>query len=168
MKLNLKSSSDLAVDADVDDQEKAKLYHKPLQEVLSHLFATRLKSQVYHWNVHGPQFYAVHKLLEDLYKALDEEIDDVAERIRTMGIKTISSFDEIVQFCGSMNKKSDKYLNVEEMIADMHESLSNLGRVITGVLEDERLKCKVTEDLLIKLLGKVEKFDWMVRSLQRS
>jgi len=150
-----------------DQVSKAKLYQKPLQEVLCNLFSTRLKSQVYHWNAHGPQFYGLHKLLEEVYKNLDQSIDDVAERSRTMGIHTISSFEEIIQFCGSQNKKSDKFLDMNAMIEDMNRSFDNLAEVITSILEQEDLSCKVTEDLLIKVLGHVEKFAWMLRSFEK-
>lgn len=140
------------------------LYSKPLQNVLSHLFATRLKSQVHHWNLHGLQFYGMHKLLEEVYRSLDDSIDEVAERIRTMGIHTISSFKEIIEFCGSENKSSDKFMRIEEIIVDMNQSFSLLGDAIKSVLNQRDLHCRVTEDLLIKTLGKIEKFGWMVRS----
>lgn len=148
----------------LDVSAKESKYAKPLQQVLSHLFATRLKSQVYHWNVRGLQFYSMHKLLEEIYRSLDDSIDEVAERIRTIGILTISSFEEVIQFCGSENKRSDKFLDANQMIVDMDESLATLATTISEMLKREDLTCKVTEDLLIKVLGKVEKYGWLVRS----
>jgi len=162
MKANMRSES-----RGVIELEKADSYTKPMQRVLSQLFATRLKAQVYHWNARGPQFYSAHKLLEDVYKNLDESIDEVAERIRTLGIHTISSFEEIIQFCGTSNLKSDKFMGLDEMIVDMNKSLESLGKVISDVLKQENLNCRVTEDLLIKTLGRVEKYAWMIRSFEK-
>lgn len=56
-----------------------------MTNVLSNIFASRMKSQVYHWNFVGSNFYGAHQLLEEVYKKWDDYIDEVAERLRTIG-----------------------------------------------------------------------------------
>src|ERR1051326_3489896 len=43
------------------------------------------KTRTYHWSVEGPSFMEFHKLYEAQYIQLAEMIDDIAERIRTIG-----------------------------------------------------------------------------------
>jgi starvation-inducible DNA-binding protein len=57
-------------------------------EILSTLLADEYllytKTRNYHWNVEGMQFNDLHKFFEAQYEALDEVIDDVAERARSL------------------------------------------------------------------------------------
>ena len=43
------------------------------------------KTRNYHWSIEGPSFMEFHKLYEAQYDALAETIDQIAERIRTIG-----------------------------------------------------------------------------------
>lgn len=38
-----------------------------------------------HWNVKGPQFIALHKLFDDVNEAIEEHIDNLAERLVQLG-----------------------------------------------------------------------------------
>mgnify|MGYP002738157473 FL=1 len=38
-----------------------------------------------HWNVKGPRFMTLHLLFDGAYEALEGQVDDVAERIATLG-----------------------------------------------------------------------------------
>ncbi|MFQ3582479.1 MAG: DNA starvation/stationary phase protection protein Dps [Chloracidobacterium sp.] len=49
--------------------------------------ALDLKTQVKqaHWNVKGPQFFALHELFDDMAGELDGFVDDLAERVTALG-----------------------------------------------------------------------------------
>jgi starvation-inducible DNA-binding protein len=55
------------------------------------------KTRDYHWNVVGPQFHDLHKLLEDQYTGLNKVVGDIAERIRVLGEPTIGTLAEFVR-----------------------------------------------------------------------
>ena len=55
-----------------------------LQEMLVSTYTTYLLTHNYHWNVEGPNFYSLHKLLDDQYNELFAAIDEIAERIRAL------------------------------------------------------------------------------------
>jgi starvation-inducible DNA-binding protein len=38
-----------------------------------------------HWNVRGRQFYAFHKLFDDLAESVEGHLDDIAERVTALG-----------------------------------------------------------------------------------
>ncbi|RYY57180.1 MAG: DNA starvation/stationary phase protection protein, partial [Chitinophagaceae bacterium] len=55
------------------------------------------KTRNYHWSVEGPSFMEFHKLYEGQYTELAETIDQIAERIRTIGHFAEGRLKEILQ-----------------------------------------------------------------------
>ena len=49
------------------------------------------------WNVVGPQFNDLHKFFEAQYEAIDDAVDEVAERVRTIGGRASGTLAEFVQ-----------------------------------------------------------------------
>ena len=56
-----------------------------MQDRLSALIDLQLTLKHVHWNVVGPNFIAVHEMLDPQYDAVGAMTDEVAERIATMG-----------------------------------------------------------------------------------
>jgi len=56
-----------------------------LTKVLADEFILYTKTKRAHWNVEGPDFYNKHIFFEQQYDAIDEIVDTVAERIRSLG-----------------------------------------------------------------------------------
>jgi starvation-inducible DNA-binding protein len=55
-----------------------------LKKSLADTFAFYLKTQFYHWNVEGSDFYQYHELFGDIYEEVQESVDMLAEQIRTL------------------------------------------------------------------------------------
>ncbi|NVJ69666.1 MAG: DNA starvation/stationary phase protection protein, partial [Alphaproteobacteria bacterium] len=66
------------------DQQKMAVSLKP---VLAETVQLYVLTQNVHWNVTGPLFQAVHTLTETQYTELAMAVDEIAERIRTLGEK---------------------------------------------------------------------------------
>src|SRR5581483_5432721 len=71
---------------------------KILTELLCDEYVLSAKTKKYHWNVIGPDFSELHKFLEEQYEEVDEIVDSVAERIRSLGGQTIGTLTEFVQY----------------------------------------------------------------------
>ncbi|MFL5787576.1 MAG: Dps family protein [Flavisolibacter sp.] len=56
-----------------------------LNKILADEHVLYIKTRRAHWNVEGPDFLNIHRFFEEQYKQLEQIIDDVAERIRTIG-----------------------------------------------------------------------------------
>ena len=56
-----------------------------LNRLLADEHVLYIKTRNAHWNVEGPDFLSIHRFFEEQYKQLEGIIDDVAERIRTIG-----------------------------------------------------------------------------------
>jgi starvation-inducible DNA-binding protein len=51
-----------------------------------------LKTHGFHWNVVGPQFEPLHTLFQAQYTELAAAIDEIAARIRALGVKAPETF----------------------------------------------------------------------------
>ena len=66
-----------------------------LAQLLANTYTTYLKTQNFHWNVIGSDFYALHLLFEKQYEELSEEVDEIAERIRALGFSVDATFSDL-------------------------------------------------------------------------
>lgn len=69
---------------DLDEAIRTRMV-KLLNSVLAALIDLKYQSKQAHWNVKGMQFYPLHELFDRLASELEGEIDEVAERITTLG-----------------------------------------------------------------------------------
>ena len=51
----------------------------------------------FHWNVSGSNFFELHAKFEELYTTANESVDEVAERILTLGGRPLSSYGEYIE-----------------------------------------------------------------------
>jgi starvation-inducible DNA-binding protein len=56
-----------------------------LNATLAELFDLYSQTKQAHWTVRGPNFWSLHGLFDDMAAAVEEPIDDVAERIAQLG-----------------------------------------------------------------------------------
>ncbi|WP_447527736.1 MULTISPECIES: Dps family protein [unclassified Vreelandella] len=69
-----------------------------LAEKLNHLLANYqifyMNVRGYHWNVKGSDFFQLHEKFEELYTDLLTKVDEVAERILTLGHKPVHAYSD--------------------------------------------------------------------------
>lgn len=68
-----------------------------LNVLLSDEYVLYTKTRNYHWNVVGTQFHSLHKFFEEQYNQLDEMIDEVAERARSLGGRSLGTLEEFLK-----------------------------------------------------------------------
>jgi starvation-inducible DNA-binding protein len=68
-----------------------------LNVLLSDEYLLYTKARNYHWNVFGPQFNDLHKFFEGHYEQLEEVVDEVAERARSLGGFAFGTMAEFAQ-----------------------------------------------------------------------
>ncbi len=136
-----------------------------LKGVLADAHVLYIRTRGYHWNVVGPQFESLHKLFETQYDQLEEEIDGVAERIRSLGAQAPGSMTEFLRLT-SMREEPGDYPNAQGMLRQLvadHEALIRTLR--RGVDEcTDRYHDVGTADFLTGLLEAHEKTAWMLRA----
>lgn len=56
---------------------------KVLHGLLHQTVALKFQVQQFHWNVVGPNFSSLHKMLETVYEELEDATDEIGEKIRS-------------------------------------------------------------------------------------
>ena len=143
--------------------ERADDIERLLQDRLVALIDLQLTLKHIHWNVVGPQFIAVHEMLDDGVDEVREMSDEVAERIAALGGVPVGTPGHV-----SANRAWEDYPIGR---ADTQVHLAKLDRVLAGVNTSHREAVGrldeldlVTQDLLIGQLSKLEKLQWFVRA----
>ncbi|MEM6697233.1 MAG: DNA starvation/stationary phase protection protein [Bacteroidota bacterium] len=138
-------------------------------EILAHLLADEhvlyIKLRNYHWNVEGMNFQPLHALFEEQYNSLAEVIDDVAERIRSLGAYSpgsMSQFSQLARLQETDHLGGNAKKMLENVLAD-HEMLIQVLRHNVEETMDEHRDAG-TSDFLTGLMEMHEKMAWMVRS----
>ena len=65
-----------------------------LSRLLADTYTLYLKTHNYHWNVTGPMFSSLHLMFETEYMELALAVDEIAETIRALGVRTPASYRE--------------------------------------------------------------------------
>ena len=136
-----------------------------LAKLLADEFVLYTKTRNAHWNVEGPDFYNKHKLFEDQYNALAEIIDEVAERIRTLGHyapATLKEYLKLTSLTEAARESNDSAGFIKELLAD-HESIIKTLREHVDSIANEG-KDFGTSDFITGLMETHEKMAWMLRS----
>ena len=125
------------------------------------------KTRNYHWSVEGPSFMEFHKLYEAQYTELAEMIDEIAERIRTIGHFAEGRLKEILKLAelDEPAPPTDQASQIRNLEGD-HEILIVRLRKLIGDFEDKN-KDKGTADFATGIMKQHEKMAWMLRSYVR-
>lgn len=134
-----------------------------LTHLLADTYALYVQTQSCHWNLIGKEFFELHILLEKQYQELAEIVDEIAERIRALGMYVDASLAGFQKICSI--KEIRQVMACQEALEHLHgnqEAVMRLART-TGTLADSH-KDHATVDLIGRFLGQIEKFAWMIRS----
>lgn len=77
----------------LDQQKSVKLAEK-LNILLANYQVFYMNVRGYHWNITGPNFFELHAKFEEIYDDLVIKVDEVAERILTLGQRPLHSFSD--------------------------------------------------------------------------
>ena len=123
------------------------------------------KARNAHWNIEGPDFHAQHLFFEELYSGLAEVIDEIAERVRSIGhyaVGTMKEFLELSQLDEIRYTKNDSQGLIKELLGDYESIITFVREQLDAVGEDHQ--DAGTEDFLVSIIEKHEKTAWMLRA----
>ncbi len=136
-----------------------------LNAVLSDEYVLYTKTRNYHWNVTGSDFSELHKFFESQYEELDDIVDEVAERARSLGGRSFGTLAEFLKGT-SLQEAPGRYPAAGAMIRNLmtdHEAI--IVRLRTNV---ETCATKYTDagtaDFLTGIMEQHEKMAWMLRA----
>ncbi|MEL7449771.1 MAG: Dps family protein [Pseudomonadota bacterium] len=135
-----------------------------LSRLLADSYTLYLKTHNYHWNVEGPMFNTLHMMFEQQYTELATAVDEIAERIRALGVKAPGSYSAYSELASVSEAKGDE--NAEEMLRQLvlgQEAVARTAREAFPAADSAN--DEATADLLTQRMQIHEKNAWMLRSM---
>jgi len=117
----------------------------------------------YHWYVTGPDFFTLHEKFEELYTEAAGYVDEIAERILTIGGKPLASLKDYLAKTSlneAVSKEEPKEM-VETLVKDFQLVVSESKEVIVIAEENND---DVTVDLFTGIIVSLEKHGWMLQA----
>lgn len=130
----------------------------PCQELLDSVFNLYMKFQNYHWNVQGQSFAEYHEFFGDLYEFAYNNVDKIAEQIRTLGYKA-NLFD-----VGTESINSE--LNSIGMMLDIVQDMKRTREIATMAAEyaESELQNRGLVNYIEGFIDEMSKHIWMAES----
>ena len=132
-----------------------------MKKLLAESYTLYLKTHNYHWNVTGPMFHSLHLQFEAQYTELAVAVDDIAERIRTLGHKAPGSYAEFAKLSSVKDASGDP--DAMTMLKTLAEDNATVARRAHAVA---RAAAEVDDEGTVSLAGARieihEKNAWML------
>ncbi len=116
-----------------------------------------------HWNIRGKRFFDLHVKFEELYNNAQIRVDEIAERILTLGgvpLHTFADYLEVNKIKVGKNISDDE--TAVKLVVESLQGLLKLERVLiqtTGDIDDEG-----SNSLISDLITEQEKDIWMLQA----
>lgn len=145
------------------DKKKSEKLAQQLNVLLADYQVYYQNLRGFHWNIKGPKFFELHLKFEELYNDAQIKIDEIAERILTLGYIPLHSFSDYVK-----SSKVKEAKNITDPNKSMSTIVSNLGtllqleRVILDLSTDAN--DEGTNSLMSDYITQQEKTIWMLNA----
>jgi starvation-inducible DNA-binding protein len=117
----------------------------------------------YHWYVKGHQFFTLHVKFEELYNEATLHMDEIAERILTLGGDPVATLKEHLE--QSVVIEATGKERADEMVKTV---ASDFGEIMKSLKKGMELAAQdgdgMTEDILNAAYQSIEKHQWMLNA----
>jgi starvation-inducible DNA-binding protein len=145
------------------DPDQSKELAQKLNQLLANYSIFYQNTRGFHWNIKGQNFFELHLKFEELYNDLLLKIDEIAERILTLGFTPIHNYSEY---------KNQSQISESEAVSDglkaVEGILNSFRVIITLQRELLNLSSEVNDEgtsaLMSDYIRAQEKLVWMYSS----
>ncbi len=140
-------------------------FFKKVNIYLANLTVMYKKVHNLHWNVQGRIFFGLHLKYDELYREFQDKIDEVAERLLSLGHTPVSSYREVLAIA-TIQERESKPVECEESVRIFLEDLEDLiedSYDLTELCDDQ--DDPAGADLFTGYIADFEKHRWMFRAL---
>ncbi|GAB2978791.1 Dps family protein [Mucilaginibacter puniceus] len=153
------------------DAKKISLNEKEIKPVVDHLNDLLANYHIHyqklrgcHWNVKGQNFFTLHIKFEELYNNAVLTIDELAERVLTLGKPPISTFADYIKV-SKIKEINTIGLKDTAMVKALIDDMATLISLERDIMEiSEEAGDDGTNDMINKFMQFKEKNTWMLRS----
>ena len=162
-----KAASRLATQTDLSDNAIPEIA-EALNGLVADSFALYTKTKNFHWHVSGPHFRDYHLLFDEQAAEIFASIDDLAERVRKIGAKTVHSIGEISRLQSIKDNDKD-FVSPADMLAEL---MSDNKQVIKRMRAAHEIADKhddvATASILENFIDQAEKRNWFLFEASRT
>lgn len=117
----------------------------------------------FHWFVKGPMFFTLHAKFEELYNEAALAVDEIAERLLTIGGQPIATMKEFLEVATIADEGSETKANdmVSTLVQDYQKIKAEL-KVLVDLAEEQQ--DQGTADLALGLIEKIQLHTWMLNA----
>ena len=152
----------MKIDIGIDDATR-KAIAGDLSRVLADTYTLYLKTHNFHWNVTGPMFSTLHALFMAQYNELWLAVDEIAERIRTLGEPSPGTYGAFARLTSIT--ETDGVPAAMEMVKQLKDGHETVVRTLREALpRAQEAGDESTVSLLSDRLVVHEKTAWMLRT----
>ncbi|WP_194435540.1 Dps family protein [Vibrio fluminensis] len=145
------------------NSEKTAQLSEQLNQLLAHYQVLYMNTRGYHWNIKGQQFFELHVKFEEIYTDLQTKIDELAERILTLGHTPDHSFTRYLEI-----SELKEHVNVsqgQECVQGLVNGFSLLILKQRAILEQAgEAEDEGTAALMGDYIREQEKLMWMLNA----
>jgi starvation-inducible DNA-binding protein len=133
-----------------------------LRQLLADVFTLYLKTKNFHWHMTGRHFRDYHLLLDEQAEQIFAMSDDIAERARKIGGKTLRSIGDVSRH-QRLKDNDHTALTPEEMLSDLRTDNRELTRFMRLAHEVcERYSDVATASLIETWIDQTERRTWFL------
>lgn len=137
-----------------------------LNELLSNYHVFYMNVRGFHWNIKGKKFFELHVKFEELYDDLQLKIDEVAERILTLGGTPLHTFTDYLSV--SEIKPVKNATDADETVNSLLESFRIQLIKQREILDlSDKANDEGTNALMSDYIREQEKLVWMYSSFMK-
>ena len=139
-----------------------------LNGLVADSFALYTKTKNFHWHVSGPHFRDYHLLFDEQATEIFNTIDELAERVRKLGAKTIHSIGEIAKLQSIKDNDKD-FVSPGDMLLELMDDNKKVIKRMRAAHEiaDEHDDV-ATASILENFIDAAEKRNWFLFEASRT
>lgn len=147
------------------NKEQSVELSKQLNDLLANYQIFYMNVRGFHWNIKGNKFFELHVKFEELYNDLQIKIDEIAERVLTLGETPMHSFAEYLEQSdiAPVTNTSDSVGTVSSVLESFKTVIIKQRAILdaSGEADDEG-----TNSLMSDYISEQEKLVWMYTAYQ--
>ena len=134
-----------------------------LNQVVADLYTAHIALHQVHWYMRGAGFMVWHPKMDEYMETLDATLDEVSERLITLGGAPYSSMTEFLEHSNIEERRGTFTKNVEESLTRVLEIFHYLDGLYQKALDvTDAEGDDVTNDIFVGAKAELEKNIWMV------
>lgn len=137
--------------------------HPLMNQQLTNWTVLYTKLHNYHWYVKGANFFTLHAKFEEFYTETATYIDEIAERLLTIGGQPIATLKETLET--ATIEEANGAEAADDMVKIILQDFTTIAHDIDTLLEvAESAKDEETADLFLGIKATLEKNMWMLKA----